>query len=138
MFDRDLKGGGMMRSQIPAFRLPADVLEEEVDLIVNMGVNMHYGYEITSMKDVLDLGYDAYFVGTGAPRGRDLDMPGRTEVDEHISIGIDWLIKRRIRSHNIHLWQPNRYGRGQHCHGLLSHVKSIRCRSSNRRSSVSL
>ena len=76
-FDRDLKGGGMMRSQIPAFRLPADVLEEEVDLIVNMGVNTHYGYEITSMKDVLDLGYDAYFVGTGAPRGRDLDMPGR-------------------------------------------------------------
>ena len=91
MFDRDLKGGGMMRSQIPTFRLPADVLEEEVDLIVNMGVNTHYGYEITSMKDMLDLGYDAYFVGTGAPRGRDLDIPGRTEVDEHISIGIDWL-----------------------------------------------
>lgn len=91
MFDRDPAGGGMMRSQIPAFRLPADVLEEEVDLIVNMGVNATYNYEISSMKDMLDMNYDAYFVGTGAPRGRDLDLPGRQEVDEHISIGIDWL-----------------------------------------------
>ena len=91
MFDRDPAGGGMMRSQIPAFRLPADVLEEEVDLIVNMGVNATYDYEITSMKAMLDMNYDAYFVGTGAPRGRDLDLPGRQEVDEHISIGIDWL-----------------------------------------------
>ena len=91
MFDRDPAGGGMMRSQIPAFRLPADVLEEEVDLIVNMGVNTYYDYEITSMKDMLDMNYDAYFVGTGAPRGRDLNLPGRTEVSDHISIGIDWL-----------------------------------------------
>ena len=91
MFDRDPGGGGMMRSQIPAFRLPADVLEEEVELIVNMGVNTHYNYEIASMKAMLDLDYDAYFVGTGAPRGRDLDLPGRNEVRDHISIGIDWL-----------------------------------------------
>ena len=91
MFDRDPAGGGMMRSQIPAFRLPADVLEEEVDLIVDMGVNAHYGHEVTSMKEMLAQDYDAYFVGTGAPRGRDLDLPGRQEVDTHISIGIDWL-----------------------------------------------
>ena len=91
MFDRDPAGGGMMRSQIPAFRLPADVLEEEVDRIVDMGINAHYGCEITSMKDMLAMNYDAYFVGTGAPRGRDLDIPGRREVDEHVSIGIDWL-----------------------------------------------
>ncbi len=91
MYDRDPAGGGMMRSQIPAFRLPADVLEEEVDLIVDMGVNATYDYEITSMKDMLAMDYDAYFVGTGAPRGRDLDLPGRQEVDDHISIGIDWL-----------------------------------------------
>ena len=91
MFDRDPAGGGMMRSQIPAFRLPADVLEEEVDLILDMGVNAQFGYEITSMKEMLDMDYDAYFVGTGAPRGRDLDLPGRQEVDDHISIGIDWL-----------------------------------------------
>ena len=91
MFERDPAGGGMMRSQIPAFRLPSDVLEEEVDLIVNMGVNTHYGQNITSMREMLDRGYDAYFVGTGAPRGRDLSLPGRSEVDAHVSIGIDWL-----------------------------------------------
>ena len=91
LFDRDPAGGGMMRSQIPAFRLPADVLEEEVDLILNMGVNAHFNHEITSMKAMLDMNYDAYFVGTGAPRGRDLDLPGRREVNAHISIGIDWL-----------------------------------------------
>ena len=91
VFDRDPAGGGMMRSQIPAFRLPADVLEEEVNLILNMGVNARFGYEITSMKDMLAMDYDAYFVGTGAPRGRDLDLPGRREVNDHISIGIDWL-----------------------------------------------
>ncbi|MCZ6656421.1 MAG: FAD-dependent oxidoreductase [Gammaproteobacteria bacterium] len=91
MFDRDPVGGGMMRSQIPAFRLPADVLEEEVDLILDMGVECHFGYDIASMKDMLDMDFDAYFVGTGAPRGRDLDLPGRAESAEHISIGIDWL-----------------------------------------------
>ena len=91
LFEKDPAGGGMMRSQIPAFRLPADVLEEEVDLILNMGVNAHFGFEITSMKAMLDRGYDAYFVGTGAPRGRDLKLPGREAVDAHISIGIDWL-----------------------------------------------
>ncbi|MCY4041670.1 MAG: FAD-dependent oxidoreductase [Gammaproteobacteria bacterium] len=91
MFEKDPAGGGMMRTQIPAFRLPADVLEEEVDLILDMGVECHFGHEITSMKDMLDMGFDAYFVGTGAPRGRDLDIPGRAESDAHISIGIDWL-----------------------------------------------
>ena len=91
MFDRDSAGGGMMRSQIPAFRLPADVLNEEVDLILDMGVKTHFDYEITSMQAMLDMNYDAYFVGTGAPRGRDLDIPGRSDVDDHISIGIDWL-----------------------------------------------
>jgi NADPH-dependent glutamate synthase beta subunit-like oxidoreductase len=91
MFDKDPAGGGMMRSQIPAFRLPASVLDEEVDLILDMGVVTHFGHEITSRKAMLDMNFDAYFVGTGAPRGRDLDLPGRKEVDAHVSIGIDWL-----------------------------------------------
>ncbi|MFB3103743.1 MAG: FAD-dependent oxidoreductase, partial [Pseudomonadales bacterium] len=79
------------RSQIPAFRLPADVLNEEVDLILNMGVICHFGHEITSMKEMLDMNFDAYFVGTGAPRGRELELPGRYEADDHVSIVIDWL-----------------------------------------------
>ena len=91
VFDRDAKGGGMMRSQIPSFRLPEEVLDEEVDRILDMGVITHFGNEITSMKDMLDQNFDAYFVGTGAPKGRDLDLTGRQEVDDHIHIGIDWL-----------------------------------------------
>lgn len=91
MFDQDSAGGGMMRSQIPTFRLPADVLNEEVDLILNMGVICHFNHQITSMKEMLDMNFDAYFIGTGAPRGRELELPGRHEVDAHISIGIDWL-----------------------------------------------
>ncbi|MGK0169297.1 MAG: formate dehydrogenase beta subunit [Gammaproteobacteria bacterium] len=91
IFDIFEKGGGMMRSQIPAFRLPIEVLDYEVDLILEMGVNTRFGTEITSMKSVLDEGYDAIFVGTGAPRGREIDIPGRQEASENIHIGIDWL-----------------------------------------------
>ena len=91
MYDRDAEGGGMMRSQIPAFRLPQRVLDEEVNRILDMGVECHFGYEIESMQKMLAKKYDAYFVGTGAPRGRDLNIPGRKECDAHISIGIDWL-----------------------------------------------
>jgi len=91
LFEKDPFAGGMMRTQIPAFRLPEAVLEEEVDLILDLGVQRHFGQEITSMKAMLEQGFDAYFVGTGAPRGRDLDLPGRQEVDAHVSIGINWL-----------------------------------------------
>lgn len=68
LFEKDAAGGGMMRTQIPAFRLPAAVLEEEVDRILDMGVICHFGQEITSFKSMLDQGFDAYFIGTGAPR----------------------------------------------------------------------
>ncbi len=91
IFDREKAGGGMMRSQIPAFRLPQTVLNEEVDLVLDMGVDVHFEYEIDSMRDMLDKEFDAYFVGTGAPRGRNLEIPGREESGKHISIGIDWL-----------------------------------------------
>ena len=91
LFEQDEKGGGFMRSQIPAFRLPEEVLDEEVDRILDMGVHCHFGQEITSMKAMMDMNFDAYFVGTGAPRGRDLELKGREEVDKHIHIGIDWL-----------------------------------------------
>ena len=96
MFDRDPHAGGMMRTQIPAFRLPADVLEEEVNLILDMGVHCHFGEDVTSMRAILDGDckggpFDAVFVGTGAPRGRDLELPGREEADPVIHLGIDWL-----------------------------------------------
>ncbi len=92
LFDEQFKGGGFMRSQIPAFRLPESVLEEEVDYILDLGIHTHFKHYVDSLKGVLDQDYDAVFVGTGAPRGRDLpDLPGRQEGDANIHIGINWL-----------------------------------------------
>jgi NADPH-dependent glutamate synthase beta subunit-like oxidoreductase/ferredoxin len=82
--------GGLMRSNIPAFRLPENVLQEEIDMILRMGAHVHYDSPITSMKWLLAQGYDAVFVGSGAPRGKNLEVPGRYESDR-IHIGIDWL-----------------------------------------------
>ncbi|MGE0767252.1 MAG: FAD-dependent oxidoreductase [Hyphomicrobiaceae bacterium] len=91
LYEKDPKGGGLMRTNIPSFRLPAEVLDEEVELITNFGVETRFGYEVTSLKAIVDEGYDAVFVGTGAPRGKDLDVPGRAEASANIHIGIDFL-----------------------------------------------
>src|SRR6201987_1859908 len=91
LFDGDAKGGGMMRTQIPRFRLPESITDAEVDLILEMGVETRFGEHIKSLKTLLSHDWDAVFVGCGAPRGRDLDVPGRQEAAEHIHIGIDWL-----------------------------------------------
>jgi len=91
MFDGDKKTGGMMRTQIPRFRLPEAVTDEECGYITDMGVELHLGEAITSLKDLLQQGFDAIFVGSGAPRGRELEIPGRQEAKENIHIGIDWL-----------------------------------------------
>jgi NADPH-dependent glutamate synthase beta subunit-like oxidoreductase/ferredoxin len=92
LYDNLSKGGGMMRSQIPSFRLPESVLDEEVGYILNMGIQTHFNHYVSSMRDLMTKGYDAIFVGTGAPRGRDLpDLPGRKEGADNIHIGIEWL-----------------------------------------------
>jgi NADPH-dependent glutamate synthase beta subunit-like oxidoreductase/ferredoxin len=91
VFDQDRQAGGMMRSQIPKFRLPDAVIDEEVGYILDLGVEFRGGQRIDSLKAVLDEDFDAIFIGTGAPRGRDLDIPGRREAAGHIHIGIDWL-----------------------------------------------
>lgn len=92
LFDEQIRGGGMMRSQIPAFRLPETVLNEEVDYILDMGIHTHFKHYVSSLKELLDQDYDAIFVGTGAPRGRDLpNLPGRQEGAANIHIGIEWL-----------------------------------------------
>ncbi len=92
LFDEQFKGGGFMLSQIPAFRLPETVLDEEVNYILDLGIHTHFKHYVESLKDVLAQDYDAVFVGTGAPRGRDLpDLPGRQEGDSNIFIGINWL-----------------------------------------------
>lgn len=91
LYDDQIKGGGFMRSQIPSFRLPESVLDEEVNLVLDMGVTTHFNTFVDSLKSLLDKDYDAIFVGTGAPRGRDLNIPGREEASDNINIGIDWL-----------------------------------------------
>jgi NADPH-dependent glutamate synthase beta subunit-like oxidoreductase len=91
VFDRDPKAGGMMRTQIPKFRLPDSVIDEETGYVLSLGVDFVGGRRIDSLKALLAEGYDAVFVGSGAPRGRDLDVPGREESAKNVHIGIEWL-----------------------------------------------
>jgi len=84
------KNGGLMRTNIPAFRLPAKVLDEEMDYILDMGVDLRLNSPVESLKGLLEEGYDAVFVGSGAPKGKDLAIPGRNESDR-IHVGIQWL-----------------------------------------------
>ena len=91
VFDQDPQSGGMMRTQIPKFRLPESVLDEECQYILDLGIEFVGGKRIDSMKALLAENFDAIFVGCGAPRGRDLDIPGRKEAAKNIHIGIDWL-----------------------------------------------
>ena len=74
VYDNQFAGGGMMRSQIPSFRLPLAVLDEEVNYILDMGINTTFNIQVESLKEVLDKDYDAVFVGTGAPRGKGLEL----------------------------------------------------------------
>lgn len=92
LFDDQEFGGGMMRSQIPSFRLPDEVLSQEVNYILDLGIHTHFKSYVHSLKDILSKDYDAVFVGTGAPKGKDLpDLPGRWDAKENIHIGIQWL-----------------------------------------------
>jgi formate dehydrogenase (NADP+) beta subunit len=91
VFDGDQKAGGMIRTQIPRFRLPESVIDEECGYVLDLGVEFRAGRRIDSLRQLLAENYDAIFVGSGAPRGRDLDIPGRKEAAGNIHIGIDWL-----------------------------------------------
>src|SRR5262249_57572749 len=88
--ERDEGGGGMIGKKSRGLRLPMEVIDEEVGYILDLGVSFKQR-KIDSMKQLLGEGYDAIFVGSGAPRGRDLDIPGRKEGAANIHIGIDWL-----------------------------------------------
>ncbi|MCB9284616.1 MAG: FAD-dependent oxidoreductase [Lewinellaceae bacterium] len=92
LYDEWDKAGGMMRTQIPSFRLPESVLDEEVNYVLDMGIHTHFNTYVSSMKKILEKDYDAIFVGTGAPKGRDLpDVEGRPEADKFVHLGIEWL-----------------------------------------------
>jgi NADPH-dependent glutamate synthase beta subunit-like oxidoreductase/ferredoxin len=105
ILDQDRGTGGMIRSQIPRFRLPEEIIDEEVGYIVERGfVELRMGQRVDSMKNLLAENFDAIFVGCGAPRGRDLEVPGRKEAAKNIHIGIDWLA-------NVSFEHVNRIGK---------------------------
>ena len=91
IFEALEKPGGLMISNIPSFRLPEKVLDDEIGYILDMGVKLKTGHWIGSMKSLLDEDYDAVFVGSGAPKGKDLNIPGRDDAADNIHIGIEWL-----------------------------------------------
>ncbi len=92
LIDAEARGGGMIRSQIPRFRLPETVIDEEVGYILDIGgIETRFGQRVESLRTLLTESFDAVFIGTGAPRGRDLNIPGRQEAAANIHIGIDWL-----------------------------------------------
>ena len=91
IFEQYAIAGGLMRTNIPAFRLPAQVLDEEIGYVIGMGADLRLGTPVASLQKLLDQGgFDAVFVGTGAPRGKELELPGRRDTDR-IHIGIAWL-----------------------------------------------
>ena len=91
VFEADAKAGGFMRTQVPRFRLPERVIDEEVGYVLGLGAKLVGNTRIESMRELLRQDFDAIFVGTGAPRGRDLHLPGRDEAAAKIHVGIDWL-----------------------------------------------
>ena len=91
VYEKDPKAGGLMRTNIPSFRLPVGVIDEEVDRILDFGVVKKFNEEVKSLKSIIQQDYDAIFIGTGAPKGKYLDIPGREEASSNIHVGIDWL-----------------------------------------------
>jgi formate dehydrogenase beta subunit len=91
IIDQDPKAGGMMRTRIPRFRVPEAVIDEEIGYILGLGIEFRGGARVDSLKALLTEGWDAVFIGAGAPRGQDLKLPGRVEANSHIHIGVEWL-----------------------------------------------
>jgi NADPH-dependent glutamate synthase beta subunit-like oxidoreductase/ferredoxin len=91
IFEKNAQPGGLMRINIPSFRLPPQVLDDECGYIIDMGAHMKYGTPVESMKSLLAEGYDAVYVGSGAPKGKELDIPGRWDAPTQVHIGIEWL-----------------------------------------------
>ena len=112
-----------MRTSIPSFRLLTSVLDEECQTILDFGVDIRYNSPIKSMRDLLSQGFDAIFVGSGAPRGKELELPGRHDTDR-IRISIDWLESMRVRP-------PRQDRRGRFTdHQVLGNTAMDCCRSS--------
>ena len=119
VFDQDPKPGGMIRTQIPRFRLPESIIDEECDYILNLGIEFHGGKRIDSLKALLAEGWDAIFVGSGAPRGRELDIPGRKEAGREHPYRHRLALVGLLRPRQQDRQARDRARRRQHRHGLL-------------------
>src|SRR5215469_4370338 len=91
IFEQYGEPGGLMRTNIPSFRLPHSVLNDEIGMITGMGVDLRLNHPIASLRELLAQGFDAVFVGSGAPKGKELKLPGREAGAANIHIGIAWL-----------------------------------------------
>ena len=138
VFDGDPKAGGMIRTQIPKFRLPDAVIDEETGYILGLGVEFRGGTRIDCMKALLAEPWDAIFVGSGAPRGRDLDIPGRKEAAKNIHIGIDWLSSVSFGHVKQDRQARDRARRRQHRDGLLPLLAPARRRGGAGRRALGL
>ena len=119
--------GGLMRTNIPSFRLPAEVLNDEIAQIVEMGVDLKLNHPIKSMKELLDKGgFDAVFVGAGAPKGKELKLPGRAEGGRQHPYRHHLARVGGVRAHQVHRREGADHRRGQHGDGLLPHVAAPR------------
>ena len=121
VFDQDPKAGGMMRTQIPKFRLPDSVIDEETDYILDLGIEFKGGQRIDSLKKLLGENYDAIFVGSGAPRGRELNIPGRKEAAQQYPHRHRLALQRVVRPHRQDRQTRDRARRRQYRDGLLPH-----------------
>jgi hypothetical protein len=119
VFDGDFRSGGMMRSQIPKFRLPDKVIDEECNYILDLGVEFRGGRPINSLKKLLAEGWDAVFVGSGAPRGRELNIPGREGSEEEHPHRHRLALVGLVRPHQQDRQARHRARRRQHRDGLL-------------------
>jgi NADPH-dependent glutamate synthase beta subunit-like oxidoreductase len=118
-----------MRTNIPAFRLPAQVLDEEIGYVVDMGADLRLGTPVASMRELLaDGGFGAVFVGTGAPKGKELSLPGprgvRPDPHRHRLARVG-----RLRAHRLDRRARADHRRRQHGHGLLPHLARLGAKS---------
>ena len=68
--------GGMLRWEVPDYRLPKNVLQKEINNILSLGINVQANTRIDNLDNLFAQGYNAIFIGVGAPTAKELGIPG--------------------------------------------------------------
>jgi formate dehydrogenase beta subunit len=98
VFEAMPKPGGMLRYGIPQYRLPKETLDFEIQGILDLGVDLECNKKLGenfTLKDLVDEGFDAIFLGVGAWDSRRLGVDGEMEYSE-VASGTEFLIKRGL------------------------------------------